>query len=111
MTTASRHRATPGSDAAPAPAPADRPTVPVTTADRFATGVLRRAVFSRLPEPAALVAYSTSAGDARALTLGLAGRHRRLPHPAPRVRTRGRPPDRGGAQEQSRKGVVRRSND
>lgn len=64
VTTAPNHRAAPGSGAAPAPAPPDRPTVPVTTADRSATGVVRRAVFSRLPEPAALVAYSTSAGDA-----------------------------------------------
>lgn len=52
-------------------------------------------------EPAVLVAYGTSAGHADALTPGRAGRHRRLPHPAPPVRTRGRPPDRGGAQEQS----------
>ncbi|MFE7707896.1 hypothetical protein ACFU6I_19350 [Streptomyces sp. NPDC057486] len=104
------HRATPGSDAAPAPAPADRPTAPVTTADRSAAGMVRRPAFDRLPEPAALVAYGTSAGDARAPTVGPAGRHGRLPHPGPPVLARGRPPDRGGTQEQSHRGVVRRSN-
>ncbi|GAA3484394.1 hypothetical protein [Streptomyces yanii] len=83
----------------------------MTTADRSAAGVVRRPVFSRLPEPAALAAYGTSVGDARSLTLDLAGRHDRLPHPAPPVRARGRPPGRGGTQEQSHQGVVRRSND
>jgi hypothetical protein len=57
VATAPNHRAARGGGAAPAPAPPDRPTAPVTTADGSATGVVRRAVFSRLPEPAALVAY------------------------------------------------------
>lgn len=96
------HRITaPSRGAARRPHPPARPTAPVTTTVRSANGVVRRVVFSRLPEPAVLVAYGTSAGDAGALAPGLVGRHRRLPHPAPPVRTRGRPPDRGGAREQS----------